>query len=69
MFFLGILSIQCKIWRDRQTDTRRSACWPPLLWSMSCADTCLRRPARFINPQTLWHIQLWQGCLNPRSAQ
>jgi len=30
MFFLGILSIQCKIRRDRPTDTRRSTYWPPL---------------------------------------
>jgi len=36
MFFLGILSVQCKIWRHRPTETRqstgqsRSTCWPPL---------------------------------------
>jgi len=35
-FFIGILSIQCKIRRDRPTDTRRSTgrsrstCWPRL---------------------------------------
>jgi len=35
MFFLGILSIQCKIRRDRPTETWRSTgrwrstCWPP----------------------------------------
>jgi len=27
MFFLGILSIQCKIRRDRPSDTRRSTSW------------------------------------------
>jgi len=34
MFFLGILSIQCKIRRDRPSDTRRSTCccWPPLVY-------------------------------------
>jgi len=37
MFFLGILSIQCTIRRDRPTLTRRSngrsrsTCWPPLV--------------------------------------
>jgi len=36
MFFLGILPIQCKIKRDRPSDTRRSTgrsrstCCPPL---------------------------------------
>jgi len=30
--FLGILSIQRKIRRDRPTDTRRSTCWPPLVY-------------------------------------
>jgi len=34
MLFLGILSIQCKIRCDRPTDTRRSTCWPPLLYSI-----------------------------------
>jgi len=40
VFFLGILSIQCKIRRDRPTDTRRSTgrsrstCWPPLFYSI-----------------------------------
>jgi len=28
-FFLGILSIQCKIRRDRPNETRRSTCWSP----------------------------------------
>jgi len=42
MFFLGILSIQCKIRRDRPTDTRRSTarspstCLPPLIYGMLC---------------------------------
>jgi len=31
VFILGILSIQCKIRRDRPIETRRSTCWPPLL--------------------------------------
>ena len=37
MFFSGILSIQCKIWRDRPAETRRSTgqsrstLWPSLL--------------------------------------
>jgi len=30
--FLGILSIQYKIRRDRPNDTRRSTCWPPLVY-------------------------------------
>jgi len=30
MLFLGMLPIQCKIRRDRPTETRRSTCWPPL---------------------------------------
>jgi len=39
MFFWVILSIKCKIRRDRSTDTwrstgrSRSACWPPLIYS------------------------------------
>ena len=38
MFYLGILSIQRKIRRDRSTESRRSTgrsrsmCWPPLLY-------------------------------------
>jgi len=32
MFFLGILSIQRKIRRDRPSDTQRSACWPLLIY-------------------------------------
>jgi len=37
VLFFGILLIQCKIRRDRPTDTRRlngwsrSTCWPPLV--------------------------------------
>jgi len=31
MFFLGIVSIQCKIKCDRPTEPRRSTCWPPLI--------------------------------------
>jgi len=37
MFFLDILSIQCKIRHDRPIDTRRSTgrsrstCWPPMV--------------------------------------
>jgi len=31
MFFLGILSIQCKIRCGRSTEPRRSTCWPALL--------------------------------------
>jgi len=34
VFFLGILSIQCKIRRDRPTDTWRSTCWPPLAYGI-----------------------------------
>jgi len=33
MFFLGFLSIQCKIKRERPTETRWSTCWSPLLYS------------------------------------
>jgi len=32
MFFLGILSIQCKIRCNRPSDTWRSTCWPPLVY-------------------------------------
>jgi len=31
MFFLGSLSIQCKIRCNRPSDTWRSTCWPPLV--------------------------------------
>jgi len=31
MFFLGILSIQCKIRRGRPTKTWRSTCWSHLV--------------------------------------
>jgi len=34
MSFLGILSFQCKIRRDRPTETRRSTCWPSLCHTM-----------------------------------
>jgi len=30
MFFLRILSIQCKIRCDRPTETWQCTCWPPL---------------------------------------
>jgi len=30
MFFLDILSIQCKIRCNRPTETQRSTCWPHL---------------------------------------
>jgi len=30
VLLLGILSIQCKIRRDRLADTLRLTCWPPL---------------------------------------
>jgi len=41
MFILGILLIQCKIRRDRPSDTRRSrsTCWPPLLHSIAIVAT------------------------------
>jgi len=32
MFFLSILSIQCKIKHDRLTETRPSTGWPALVW-------------------------------------
>jgi len=32
VFFSGISSIQCKIRRDRPTESRRSTCWSPLLY-------------------------------------
>jgi len=40
MFFIGIFSIQCKLRRDRPTDTQqstgrsRSTCWSPLLFKI-----------------------------------
>jgi len=42
VFFLGNLSIQCKIRRDRPIETRwstglsRSTCWPPLFYVNNC---------------------------------
>jgi len=32
MFFLGRLSTQCKISCNQPSDTRRSTCWPPLVY-------------------------------------
>jgi len=36
MFFLGSLSIQCKIRCNQPSDTGRSTCWPPLVYFSVC---------------------------------
>jgi len=52
MFFLGMLSFQCEIRRDRPTETRRSTgrsrltCWPPLVYGMQI---------HFFKKHSIWH--------------
>jgi len=48
MFFLDIMSIQCKIRRDRPAETQRSTgrsrltCWPPLVYIMTHISSSLK---------------------------
>ena len=34
LYTVGIFSIQCKIRRNRPSDTWRSTCWPPLMYGV-----------------------------------
>jgi len=72
MFFLGILSIQCKIRSDRPTETRRSTgqsrsvCWQSLVgllsikkYSRKMCDRCQRyRPSSFLSKSNATEVLL-----------